>query len=352
MVSERRRSTVRSHGITAVVASLATVAALAGIGLVNAGADDAGRSARQVATTVPVTPDVANLQSQVIGNVRRFSVTATVFEQQIATFPERVAQVWGYQDNLSSTPPSTPGPTAIAYTGETVEFTVRNDLPEPTTVHFHGLHAPNDADGVAGISQSPIPPGGVFTYRFTPGHAGNFAYHAHTDDGKQEMKGLDASFQVLDRTVRERDQVARDYVFTLQEFFFKEDGQPVDPMPPGGEFNFFTVNGKTRDAASDVPARVGERVRVRLYNASNDVHSMHLHGADMVIVSQNGHPEPRETVTTVDIGPGNFFEVELTFDKPGRWTFHCHFPHHTGNDMQSGPEGSPVGMTRVFDVTA
>lgn len=166
------------------------------------------------------------------------------------------------------------------------------------------------------------------------------------------MKGLDASFQVLDRTTRERDQVARDYVFTLQEWFFKADGQPVDPMPPGGQFNFFTMNGKTRDAASEIPAQVGEKIRVRLYNASNDVHSMHLHGADMVIVSQNGHPQPPQTVTTVDLGPGNFIEVELTFDKPGKWTFHCHFPHHTGNDGQSGPQGSPVGMARVFNVTA
>lgn len=124
-------------------------------------------------------------------------------------------RAWGYEDNLGSTPPSTPGPTAIAYTGEAIEFTVRNDLPEPTTVH-----------------------------------------------------------------------------------------------------------------------------------------SMHLHGADMVIVSQNGHPQPPQTVTTVDLGPGNFIEVELTFDKPGKWTFHCHFPHHTGNDGQSGPQGSPVGMARVFNVTA
>lgn len=142
-----------------------------------------------------------------------------------------------------------------------------------------------------------------------------------------------------------------DYVFVLQEFFFKENGQPVVTMPPGNQFNFFTMNGKTRDAATTVAARVGEKVRIRLYNASNDVHSMHLHGTDMVIVSRNGHPVTPETVTTVDIGPGNFVEVDVVFDKPGKWTLHCHFPHHTGNDGESGPQGSPVGMTRIFDVT-
>jgi FtsP/CotA-like multicopper oxidase with cupredoxin domain len=102
---------------------------------------------------VPVTPDVPNLASEVEGSTRRFDVTATVFIQQLATFPVQTAEVWGYEDNLSDAGPSTPGPTAIVYEDEEVEFTVTNELDEPTTVHFHGLHAPNDADGVAGISQ-------------------------------------------------------------------------------------------------------------------------------------------------------------------------------------------------------
>lgn len=59
----------------------------------------------------------------------------------------------------------------------------------------------------------------------------------------------------------------------------------------------------------------------------------------------------RYAVTTVDEGPGNFFEVTFKPDKPGKWLFHCHFPHHTSNMMMSGPDGSPVGMARVFNVT-
>jgi FtsP/CotA-like multicopper oxidase with cupredoxin domain len=93
---------------------------------------------------------------------------------------------------------------------------------------------------------------------------------------------------------------------------------------------------------------------VRIYNASQDVHSMHQHGFDITVVSQNGHEVPvsaRHAVTTIDEGPGNFHEFEFTLDKPGKWLFHCHFPHHTSNSMMSGPDGSPVGMARVFNVT-
>lgn len=333
-----------------VAGSLVTVGALVlPAHFAGAGGPDERSS---TAPVLPVTPDVANLVSTVSGKTRTFAVTASVFTQQLATFPVKTAQVWGYQDNLSDAKPSTPGPTAIAYEGEEIQFTVRNDLPEPTTVHFHGLHAPNDADGVAGISQpKPIAPGGTYTYRFTPGHAGNFAYHSHTDGAKQELKGLDGSFQVLPRREPTRDRVDQDFVVTLQSWFFKTEGQPVNTAPESGEFNFQTINGKTRDATTDLPVKVGAKIRARVYNASMQVHAMHLHGADMIIVSKNGHPQPRQTVTTFNISPGDFVEVEFSFDKPGRWIFHCHFPHHTSNDMQSGPAGAPVGMARVFQAS-
>ena len=305
------------------------------------------RGDRATTATIPETPDVPNLPSTVVGEVREFRLRAHVFQQQLATFPYRMAEVWGYNG-------STPGPTAIAYDGERVRFVVQNDLPEPTTVHFHGAHEPNEADGVPGVSQpKPIPPGGSYVYEFTPGHAGTFAYHSHTNSATQELKGLDGFFIVLPRREAARDRVDRDYAFVLQSWFFQGDGQPVVVFPPGGDFNFHTMNGKTRDAASEMRVRVGEKIRVRFYNASQLVHSMHQHGFDLTIESQNGHERvDRPVVTTVDEGPGNFHEVVFTPDKPGRWLVHCHFPHHTSNAMQEGPEGSPVGMARVFNVVA
>lgn len=299
-----------------------------------------------VRPTLPQTPDVPFLPSAIVNGAREFHVTAQIFEQVLETFPFHTAQVWGYNG-------ITPGPTAISWEGERIRFVVTNQLPEPTTVHFHGMHAPNRFDGVAGVSQTPIPPGETFVYEFTPGHAGTFAYHAHTNDGVQEMKGLDALFIVLPRRERASEHVDFDFGWTLQEFFIPGEGQPVDPMPPGGEFNTFTMNGKTRDAASEVTVKLGSRVRHRFYNASNDVHSMHQHGFDLTIVSQNGHRRPQAAqyrVTTVDLGPGNFFEVEFMADKPGKWLVHCHFPHHTGNAGMSGPAGTPVGMSRVVNV--
>lgn len=88
--------------------------------------------------------------------------------------------------------------------------------------------------------------------------------------------------------------VDHDYVMTLQEWYFTKDGELVQPFPPGtGDFAFFTIDGKTGDASGGpIVIEKGERIQVRLYNASQEEHSMHLHGHDEVVVSKNGHAVP------------------------------------------------------------
>jgi FtsP/CotA-like multicopper oxidase with cupredoxin domain len=296
------------------------------------------------APVVPETPSVPTLTGTLIGNTRAFELTASQFTQQIANFPIKTAQVWGYNG-------STPGPTLIAYEGETVRITITNKLPEPTTIHFHGMHEPNQDDGVAGISQpNPIQPGQTYTYEFAPGHQGTFAYHAHTDSAVQELRGLDGMFLILPRDVPADQRVDRDFAMTLQQFAPPGEGKLVTPFPPGtGDFPFSTINGKTGDASGGtINVRVGDKVRLRLYNASNLSHSMHLHGMDITEEARNGHPSPPVTETTVNLAPGEFVDITFTVNNPGNWIFHCHVPHHTSNMMQDGYNGAPVGMTRVF----
>ena len=297
------------------------------------------------APVIPETPSVPTLLGTLAGNVRTFDLTASQFTQQIANFPIKTAQVWGYNG-------STPGPTLIAYEGEEVRVVVHNELPKPTTVHFHGMHQPNEDDGVAGISQpDPIQPGQTFTYDFTPFHTGTFAYHSHTTTAVEDLRGLDGMFIILPRDVPDAQRVDRDFAMTLQQFFIPGEGKLVDPFPPGtGDFPFSTINGKTGDASgSTIDVNVGDRIRIRLYNASNLSHSMHLHGQHFEEVAKNGHPlETPITDTTVNVAPGEFVDLEFAFDQPGNWIFHCHVPHHTSNMMQDGYNGAPVGMTRIF----
>lgn len=335
----RRRIAFAAAGIVAAVAT-ATAAG---------GSSARAPGARLVAPVVPSTPSVARYWGVKKGNVRTYTLTAQQFTQQIANFPIRTAQFWGF--SAPGIAPSTPGPTLLARAGERVQFVITNRLSVPTSVHPHGMHEPNSADGVAGIDFEPIKPGETRTYpAFMPGHAGTFAYHTHTDTGTQEVRGLAGLVIVLPRKLPAAKRPNVDVGFTLQTFNPPGEGQLVDTKPNTfGMFPFNTMNGKTGDAqGAPITIRRGNLVQIRLYNASEMTHSMHLHGQDMKLVAINGHPVTPRTVTTLAISPGEFFTVQFRANNPGNWVFHCSFPSHQSNDMKSGWQGAPVGMSRIF----
>ncbi len=302
-------------------------------------------SGPMVKPTVPDTPSVKTEMGVKQGNVRTYTLNATQMTQKIANFPQQRAKVWGYNG-------SSPGPTLIAYAGEKMRIKVSNNLPEPTTIHLHGLHQPNDQDGVAGISQpKPIPVGGEKTYEVAPGHIGSFAYHSHFQTAVQDQRGLSGMIDVLPKEEHQSVKADVDVNMTLQIWGFKKNNQLVKPfgVGPGGKFPYDTINGKTGDASGGpIEIKKGDLVRIRVYNASQETHAMHLHGHDIIAVSKNGHAIPPVRETTQTVNPGDFYELEFRADNPGNWVFHCHFPHHTANGMASGYNGAPVGMTRVF----
>lgn len=103
-----------------------------------------------------------------------------------------------------STPPLLPGPTILLKRGEPVSITVVNQLPEPTSVHWHGIELESYYDGVPGFAGSPnhiapaIAPGDSFEARFTPPRSGTFIFHPHADEFSQQRAGLSGALLVLD----------------------------------------------------------------------------------------------------------------------------------------------------------
>src|SRR5713101_7292243 len=83
-----------------------------------------------------------------------------------------------------------PGPMIRAREGERLRVALKNSLTEPTTVHWHGVDVPNAMDGVPGLTQEPVPPGGTFAYEFEAKPAGTRWYHTHFDEHRQMDLGL------------------------------------------------------------------------------------------------------------------------------------------------------------------
>ena len=91
-----------------------------------------------------------------------------------------------------------PGPMVRVNVGDRLIVHFSNSLPDPTTVHWHGLRIPIEMDGVPGYSEPPVEPGGTFTYDFIVPDAGIYWYHPHVMSAAQVGFGLYGAFLVED----------------------------------------------------------------------------------------------------------------------------------------------------------
>ena len=136
-------------------------------------------SAKDAAFLPVETPDVPKLPYELENGVKVFHLIAEPVKTEF--LPGRPVDAWGYNGSI-------PGPTIEVVEGDRVRIIVDNHLPELTSMHWHGFKIPIEMDGVPGISQDPILPGGRFVYEFTLHQKGTFFYHSHMP--MQEMMGM------------------------------------------------------------------------------------------------------------------------------------------------------------------
>lgn len=204
---------------------------------------------------------------------------------------------------------SHPAPTIRTRVGDTVQVDVDNRLATPTTIHWHGLSVPFEMDGVPWMF-SPIESGGSYTYAFDVSKPGTFWYHPHFDTAAQVDRGLYGAFIVEDPT---DPPVDRELVLLLDDW--REDQSiPVDADHVHGAHGaegLWTVNGRTQPLVELV---AGERVRLRLVNASNQGY-LYLSGGDqdlLVIARDQGLLPEAEWVERELMGPGDRVELLWT----------------------------------------
>ena len=294
------------------------------------------RGARRVPQPLPVeTPDIADLPWRMANGVKEFHLIAEPVNQSL--LPGRVAKLWGFNG-------SAPGPTVQINQGDRVRFIVDNHLPEPFSMHWHGLEVPFDMDGAPGTSQEPILPGGRFVYEFTLNQEGTYFYHSHM--AMQEMMGMIGAFIIHPRVPYDP-PIDRDFVIILQEYAILPDN-PI-PNSMNMEFNWLTMNGKAGPAITPMIVRQGDRVKIRLINLGMDHHPIHLHGHQFFVTGTEGGHSPKSTWfphNTVLVGVAQARDVEFIAHNLGDWMFHCHLPHHMMNAMSSnvGPMTRRAGM--------
>ncbi|HEY3393402.1 MAG TPA: copper oxidase [Lacipirellulaceae bacterium] len=272
-----------------------------------------------------VMPDLPKLRWEMKDGVKEFHLVAEHVRREV--LPGKWFDFWGYNGSM-------PGPMIEAVAGDRVRIVVHNNLPEGTTVHWHGLELPNAMDGVHGITQDPIPTGGTFNYEFDLHQDGTFFYHSHGP--MQEIMGMTGLFVIHPREAYQP-VVDHDFGLIMQEFAILP--QSTVPNSVSEEFNFFTINGRSGPYVTPLVVRLGSRLRIRFMNLSAmDNHPMHLHGHTFWVTGTEGGRIPESAwipTNNVLVSVGQSRDVEFIANNPGDWMIHCHILHHMMNHMVS-----------------
>lgn len=247
------------------------------------------------------------------------------------------AQTWLFGGRL-------PGPEIRVRRGDVLRARLRNDLPEPSTIHWHGIALRNDMDGVPDVTQPPVAAGSEFTYEFTAPDAGTYFFHPHV--GMQLDRGLYAPLIVTDP------DDAGDYdveaVVVLDDWLdgvaggdpdrqleqLRAQGMPMDMgmgmgmdgmggmgsvrAPLGGDtgdvdYPYYLINGRISAAPVTIQAAPGQRVRLRVINAASDTaFRVALAGHRLTVTHTDAFPVDPVEGDALLIGMGERYDVVVT----------------------------------------
>ena len=239
---------------------------------------------------------------------KQFDLTAEVVDWEVE--PGKVVEAWTYNGTV-------PAPTIKVDVGDKVRVNVQNDLPISTDVHWHGLHLPNDQDGVAPITQDFIEPGEQFTYEFTVDEVAVAMYHPHHHGFETVPNGMLGSFLVGDLPLPDGAVPAQELSMVLND---------------AGTIGF-ALNGKSFPATAPIVVNEGDWVLVHYMNEGLTAHPMHLHRQDQLVVAKDGFPLASPYLAdTVNVAPGERYSVLVKAEEKGTWAWHCHILTHAERD--------------------
>ena len=258
------------------------------------------------------------LEFEMDGDVKVFRITCKEVDWEVE--PGIVARAMTYNGIV-------PGPVMRVTEGDKVRVYVTNEMTQSTAVHWHGLRVPNNQDGVPMVTQPAITPGETQVFEFTIRNAGSHMYHSHHNSAEQVTRGLLAALIVDPKDTSREPKVDAEYIFVVNDSGL---GQ-------------FTFNGKSFPYTQPIIAKLGQKIRVRYFNEGLMIHPMHLHGIPQLVIAKDGYylPSPM-MVDTLNVAPGERYDVIIDCDEPGVWAYHCHVLSHA-----EGPNGM-FGMVTVL----
>jgi FtsP/CotA-like multicopper oxidase with cupredoxin domain len=205
-----------------------------------------------------------------------------------------------------------PGPEIRVTEGDKVRIVVHNEMEESTVIHWHGVRVPNNMDGVPFITQPLIKTGETFTYEFEARNPGSHMYHSHHNAMVQVTRGLLGPFIIEPKDKSQDPEYDAEYTLIMNDTSVG-----------------FTLNGKSFPYTQPILAKLGDRIRIRYMNEGLMIHPMHLHGLEQLVFAKDGWNLSSPYMNdTVNVAPGERFDVIVECHTLGAWAFHCHILSH------------------------
>ncbi len=301
-------------------------------------------AAVRIRATVVVMLMSGLLTGVAVAEKREFNLTIDEVTIQVA--PDLSYQVFAFNGQV-------PAPLIRVREGDHVTVHVTNNTSLPHTIHWHGIYQRDDwrNDGVPGVTQKDIEPGDTFTYQWTADKTGSLWYHCHVN--VHEHVGIRGMWGPLIVDPKKpawlEKKVTQDVIIMLSSW----DSDYAMRLGQGGgprdKPNYFSMNGRSFPMTQPVRVKKGDVVRIRFYGAGGEVHSMHLHGHDMLVTHKDGTllSSPYH-VDTLLLGPGERYDVIVEMNNPGLWMLHDHVDPHVTNDGQA--HGGPMTVFEYIEI--
>ena len=256
---------------------------------------------------------------------KEFDLVAKIVDWEVE--PGKIVKAWTYNGMV-------PGPEISVNVGDKVKLVLKNELPESTSLHLHGIRVPNAMDGVDPFTQDPILPGDTFVYEFTAREAAVGMYHSHHDAQTQVPNGLGGALLIGEMPIPD----------VLKAQGMTSVDKRVNMILNDAGTIGLSLNGKSFPATEPYSMKVGQTMEVNYYNEGLMTHPMHMHQPTGWIIAKDGVPliTPMPS-DTINVAPGERYTVLYHFVDPGVWAWHCHILNHA-----EGPHGMFGMVTAVI----
>lgn len=245
---------------------------------------------------------------------KTFEVTAMLADWEVE--PGKVVEAYTYNGTV-------PAPEIRAEVGDKIRVILKNELPVPTVIHWHGVRVPNSMDGVPPFTQPAVEPGDEFVYEFEALEPAVGIYHSH-NGASQVLDGLFGAVTI--------GQMQTPDVLLDQGFAATPDQEIQMVLNDAGVIGL-SLNGKSFPATEAYSGKVGDTIMVHYQNEGLQAHPMHLHQPLGWIIAKDGKellvPIPGDTI---NIAPGERYTVLYRLTDPGVWAWHCHILTHAERD--------------------